>query len=77
MTNHRTLAAAVFGDDSKPNTPEWKQVQEDEAARREALLATQRAARLARDAALASSQADRESQPATRSRRRKPGRPAT
>ncbi len=77
MAHHTKLAAAVFGDDSKPNTPEWKQIQEREAARRQVLLATQRDARLARDAAGTSSHAKDESQPAARSRRRKMGHSAT
>lgn len=74
MSRNSKIAAAVFGDDNKPKTPEWKRIQEDEAARRQANLEKQKAARLARDAAAASSDADGEGQPKTPSQKRNPRR---
>ena len=54
MIKQRNLAEAVFGADAKPLPPEWKQIQEEESLRRQALLTRQKTARMAREAASAS-----------------------
>lgn len=57
MTRHDKLVDAVFGSDKTSTQPEWKQIQEKEQKRRDALRDKLKTERLARDAA-ASAEAD-------------------
>ena len=51
MARLSKLAETVFGSVTKPVVPAWKQIQEEEAARRQEIQGRQKAARLAQKAA--------------------------
>ncbi len=50
MAHSKKQIADMFGDNSKPNVPLWKQIVDSDESRRQALQDRQRAARLERDA---------------------------
>lgn len=73
MTRHDKLVDAVFGSDKTSSQPEWKQIQEKEQKRRDALRDKLKTERLARDAAAtatATATTDAVAKPTTRRRKK-------